>query len=266
MIYRRLVGILSALTDPQESVEAYRQLGVPLAEHRWGRQLTVNEDQPFSIFFVDAPTLGDSIAAAHASAVAAGRPCFGIVLEVHDLPKAVESLTSRGVPAIVLASRSMAWLPIEDLAGMNIALIPADAVSQNVGELTFPLRRMDHLAAVAPDFDVKTRFWTDTLGVPLGGEVTSPNMNIRQFRFGEAVVELLGASSPESPIHSRPPGLLSMTSWEVPRLNEAFILARERGFIPSDPATGVLPGTRIATIPAQQLGGVNMQLLEYVKM
>jgi hypothetical protein len=87
---------------------------------------------------------------------------------------------------------------------------------------------------------------------------------IRQLRLGGAVLELLGAASPDSPIHQRVPGPVRMASWEVPDVDHAVALARQAGFTPSDPAPGPLPGTRISTIPGPELAGVHMQLLQYV--
>ena len=55
-----------------------------------------------------------------------------------------------------------------------------------------------------------------------------------------------------------------MVAWEVASLDDAVSLARERGFTVPDPNPGILPGTRVATIPATELAGVGMQLLEYV--
>ncbi|MFO0808732.1 MAG: VOC family protein [Gemmataceae bacterium] len=129
----------------------------------------------------------------------------------------------------------------------------------------FPLKRLDHLASVAYDLDAQTRYWVDTLGVPLFGEVVAPTMVIRQFRLGDAIFELLGPNGEDSPIRKRSPGLISMASWEVDDLDAVVAQARAAGFTPSDPAAGVLPGTRTATIPATELGGVAMQLLQYVK-
>jgi hypothetical protein len=89
-------------------------------------------------------------------------------------------------------------------------------------------------------------------------------MVIRQFQIGDAVMELLGPASADSPIHRRPSGLVSMIAWEVDNLTAAVDQARTAGFTVPDPATGVLPGTRTATIPAAELAGVAMQMLEYV--
>ncbi|MGH2604038.1 MAG: VOC family protein, partial [Dehalococcoidia bacterium] len=129
---------------------------------------------------------------------------------------------------------------------------------------TFPLKRLDHLAAIAPDLETATRFWTETLGVPVAGEVRSPAAIIRQMRIGDAIFELLGPATPDSPIATRPPGLISMAAFEVPDLDAAVAQARAAGFTPSEPAAGVLPGTRTATIPPAELAGMAMQLLQYV--
>ena len=68
----------------------------------------------------------------------------------------------------------------------------------------------------------------------------------------------------DSPLHQRPPGLVSLASWEVDDLDAVVQQARATGFHPSDPATGVLPGTRTATISSPEMAGWTMQLLEYV--
>ena len=129
----------------------------------------------------------------------------------------------------------------------------------------FPLKRLDHLAAVAPDIEATTAFWRDVLGVPVFGEIRTPQMVIRQLKIGDAILELLGPAGPDSPFAGRPAALASMAAWEVSGpLDDAVALARERGFTCSDSEPGVIPGTRRASIPASELGGVGMQLLEYV--
>jgi hypothetical protein len=54
-----------------------------------------------------------------------------------------------------------------------------------------------------------------------------------------------------------------MASWEVADLGGAVRLARAAGFPVPDPAAGPLPGTRIATVPGDELAGLNLQLLQY---
>lgn len=130
---------------------------------------------------------------------------------------------------------------------------------------TFPLKRLDHLAAITPDLGAARAFWTEVLQVPVFGEVRTPQMTILQMKVGDAIFELLGPAGPDSPMAGRPAALASMAAWEVAGpLDEAVALARERGFTCSAPENGVIPGTRRASIPAGELGGVGMQLLEYV--
>ncbi len=129
---------------------------------------------------------------------------------------------------------------------------------------SFPLKRLDHLAAVTPDIETATRFWEDVLEVSVSGEITTPQMVIRQLKIGDAILELLAPATDDSPLASRPASLISMAAWEVAGLDDAVALARSRGFTVSEPEAGVIPGTRRASIPPGELGGVGMQLLEYV--
>jgi catechol 2,3-dioxygenase-like lactoylglutathione lyase family enzyme len=159
----------------------------------------------------------------------------------------------------------MAWLPLSDQAGTDLVLVRhATAVQAGLLDHAFPLRRLDHLAVVAHDLEGRTRFWAEVLGVPVAGEVVTPAMVIRQLRVGDGVLELLGPASPDGPLRQRPPGLVSMASWEVPDLDAAVAQAWAAGFSVPDPAAGVLPGTRVATVPGAELAGVNLQMLQYV--
>jgi catechol 2,3-dioxygenase-like lactoylglutathione lyase family enzyme len=128
----------------------------------------------------------------------------------------------------------------------------------------FTLKRLDHLAMVVSDLEATTRFWNDVLGVPVFGEIRTPGMIIRQMKIGDAIMEFLAADGPESRMAGRPAGMASMCAWEVANLDASVEMARARGFSPSEPSKGVLPGTRVSSIPGSELAGVGMQLLEYV--
>ena len=156
-----------------------------------------------------------------------------------------------------------ARLHLHDSGGADLIL---RASSPHVPQRhAFPLLRLDHLAAIAPDLAGPSHVWTDLLGVPVVGEVhvADPLMTVRQFGIGDAILELLGDPTDDGPLRKRPFGLLSMASWEVADLDAAVLQARGAGFAVSDPAVGALPGTRIATIPADELAGLRMQLLQY---
>jgi len=94
----------------------------------------------------------------------------------------------------------------------------------------FPLKRLDHLAAMAPDLEAATRFWSEALSVAVHGEVRGPGIIIRQLKMGDAILELLGPDGSDSRLAARPPGLSSMCAFEVADLDAAVALARERGF------------------------------------
>jgi catechol 2,3-dioxygenase-like lactoylglutathione lyase family enzyme len=192
---------------------------------------------------------------------------FSPGLRVPDLDAALADLASRGVdahPIRAATGERLGTLSLLDRAGANLVLREDGPAIAGAPDHPFPLRRLDHLAVVTHDLKAKCAFWSDVLGVPVSGEVRTPTLIIRQLRLGDAVLELLGAASPDSPIYQRVPGPVRMASWEVPDVDHAVALARQAGFTPSDPAPGPLPGTRISTIPGPELAGVHMQLLQYV--
>lgn len=204
-----------------------------------------------------------------------------VVLRVPDLAAALAELSRAGLEATTMEVPAgdgskicdIALLPTQASGAVNVALVQytqprgeTHASLSDAGLLThaLPVKRLDHLAAIAPDLENTTRFWTDVLGIPVSGEIATPAMIIRQFKIGDAIMELLGPASADSPMRSRSAGLISMTALEVPDLAAAVAHARSAGFTAPDPATGVLPGTRTATIPAGELSGLGLQLLEYV--
>jgi catechol 2,3-dioxygenase-like lactoylglutathione lyase family enzyme len=187
---------------------------------------------------------------------------FAVGMRVADVQAAVTQLHNGNVPTV--SYQHAEWLVDEDRTGTTMVVNPGTWNRDFDPGHTFPLRRLDHLAAVAHDLDKQCRFWDDVLGVPVFGEVRTPTMIIRQLKIGDAIFELLGPAGPDSPLHKRPAGLVSMAAWEVDDLPAAVAQARAAGFTVPDPAVGVLPGTHTATIPATELGGVAMQLLQYV--
>jgi catechol 2,3-dioxygenase-like lactoylglutathione lyase family enzyme len=194
--------------------------------------------------------------------VSVRRGLFAVGMRVADVSATVAALHGRNVRTSVY--QQAPWLLDEDGAGMTMVFSPGTWNKDFDPGNPFPLKRLDHLAAVAYDLDKQCRFWEDVLGVAVTGEVRTPTMVIRKLKIGDAIFELLGPAGPDSPIHQRPAGLVSMAAWEVENLEAAVAQARAAGFTVPDPAAGVLPGTRTATIPAAELGGVAMQLLQYV--
>jgi catechol 2,3-dioxygenase-like lactoylglutathione lyase family enzyme len=241
-----------------------------------------------SLFYIELLRLADRAQAAPRlegspllAALDEPRGLAVVVLRVPDLKAALANLSRAGIEAVAMEIPGgdgtkicdVASLPSQAPGAVNLALVQytqphddAHASLSKAGLLThdLPVKRLDHLAAIAPDLESATRFWTDVLGVPVSGEIATPVMIIRQFKIGDAIMELLGPATADSPMRSRPAGLVSMTALEVPDLAAAVAHARAAGFSAPDPATGVLPDTRTATIPATELSGLGLQLLEYV--
>lgn len=130
-------------------------------------------------------------------------------------------------------------------------------------EHDLPLRRLDHLAVIAGDVEGPCWFWHDVLGVDVSGQVSGRGLDIRQLRIGDATLELIGPSGPDSPVVQRPPGLAPVAAFEVSALDDVVEQARQRGFELPDGAPGVLPNSRVSTISADQLGGLALQLIEF---
>jgi catechol 2,3-dioxygenase-like lactoylglutathione lyase family enzyme len=245
--------------DLDAACRPYERLGLVLTPTAGGRRTLLVGLGPhaFRFHFLSAgvaPPLGPAPGVVGA---------YALGLRVGDLGAALARLAGRGLSYHLEAGEGLARVPLHDEAGIDLVLREEGLEIAGAPDHPFPLRRLDHLAAVAHDLDAKCAFWADALGAPVSGEVRTPTLIIRQLRLGGAVLELLGAASADSPIHQRPAGLVSMASWEVPDLDRAVALARQAGFSPSEPAPGPLPGTRISTIPGAELAGVNMQLLQY---
>ena len=202
-----------------------------------------------------------------------------IVLRVADMSTALAALAERGIQAT-----SRAIYDAEGRKRLDLAILPdmpdaatqvrlmQPAMSDDVRLAEYldgrshatPLKRLDHLAAVALDLERSCRFWDEVLGVPTVGEVVSPTVVVRQLRIGDAMFELLGPATPGSPIRQRPPGLNSMCSFEVEDLDAAVAHVRAAGFTVPDPRLGTLPGTRVTTVPDREMSSLNLQLLQYV--
>lgn len=263
-MFHSIDSLLLAVPNLETASQAYDRLGLRLCPGSVGRRFfSVGPgDNRVSVELIGA--IDASLAEFQQRAVKDGRSLFALGLRVTDREPLIGRLTDLGVQISRIGQAD--WLPLHDLAGADLLIRTSEAAQVGQPNHILPLKRLDHLAVVTHDLDQKSRFWEEMLGVPVSGEITTPTMVIRQLRIGDAVLELLGPTSSDSPIWKRTPGLISMASWEVADLDAVVRQVRAAGFTVSDPAIGPLPGTRIATVPGAELAGVNMQLLEYVAM
>jgi catechol 2,3-dioxygenase-like lactoylglutathione lyase family enzyme len=280
-------GDLAAASEP------WRRLGfLPVAGGRHPGLGTENAvvfvgSDPETMFYIEFITIHDSAEAAVsvrgrllAEAIDAGGGGFRLVLEAGD-PQALEaSLTSASIEwdrvevrradgssighaYTVNGERETSLDPRVLAYGLDRAARFEGRSARGLFGGTFAVSRLDHVALLAGDLEAETAKWRDAFGIPPTGEVRGPGIIVRQFQVGDGVVELLAASDPSSRLAAAPPGLRSMVAFEVDDLDVAVATARERGFELPDGATGILPGTRTATISPDQLSGVALQLLEY---
>jgi catechol 2,3-dioxygenase-like lactoylglutathione lyase family enzyme len=291
MRYEAIDHVVLAVPHLGSAVAPYEGLGLhvgppscPLDSSLVQRSLAVGGPADlFEVQFVAADPQGLPVSPlAVRLAAACASPGLAVIgLRVPDLAAALKELAGKGVQprsqaAWHVESRKVAEVALlseEERAGANLLLVQhAEATKKRHAGLeragllrhAFPLKRLDHLAVVTRDLEAQTRFWTDVLGVPVAGVVTTPTLMIRQLRIGDAVLELLAPASPDSPLRQRPPGPVSLASWEVADLAAAVEAARLAGLQVSDPAAGALPRTRTAAVPADEMGGLTMQLLQYV--
>jgi catechol 2,3-dioxygenase-like lactoylglutathione lyase family enzyme len=284
VLYEGIARVLLPVSDLAAACAPFERLGLVVSPARepQGRGIrirTVPIGGPDNLFEVEIIGKSDAPGSGWLFDSAVDRGLSTIVLRVTDMATALAALAERGVQATstpILGVNGqkrieLAILPDLPDAAASIRLIqhfqPAEErMAEDLGgrQHATPLKRLDHLAAVAPDLERSCTFWDQVLGVPTVGEVVSPTVVVRQLKIGDAMFELLGPATPDSPIRQRPPGLNSMCSFEVPDLDATIAHAQAAGFEVADRRIGTLPGTIVATIPGAQTSGLNVQLLQYV--
>ncbi len=189
----------------------------------------------------------------------------GVSLRVDDLVKARLALTKNGARIETDPATGHLIVAEADRAGVRLSLVgPSTRSLPFSNHSAADLRRLDHLAVITHDLEEKTRFWAEVLGIKHCGEIRTPQVVIRQLKIGDAIIELLGPVGADSPFAKRSAGLISMASFEVKDLEAAAVKLRSAGFAPTDSARGLIPETRIATLPADQTAGLSLQLLQYL--
>jgi catechol 2,3-dioxygenase-like lactoylglutathione lyase family enzyme len=283
VLYEGIGRVLLPVSDLAAACAPFERLGLVVSAERrpLGRGIairTVPIGGPDNLFEIEIVGKAEEPGPGWVFDSAADRGLSTMVLRVTDMATALATLAERGVRATAHTILNpdgtkrieLAILPELPDAAVSLRLIQhyqsaEERMAEDFGgrQHATPLKRLDHLAAVAPDLERSCRFWDEVLGVPTVGEVVSPTVVVRQLKLGDAMFELLGPATPDSPIRKRPPGLNSMFSVEVPDLDAAVMHAEAAGFQIADRRIGTLPGTVVATIPGAQTSGLNVQLLQY---
>jgi methylmalonyl-CoA epimerase len=126
--------------------------------------------------------------------------------------------------------------------------------------------RLDHIGIAVADLDAALRFYRDALGLDVEApeEVASQRVRAHFIPAGEAALELLEATAPDSPIatylEKRGPGLHHITL-RVDDIDDALERLKARGvrLIDERPREGA-HGSRVAFIHPASTHGVLVEL------
>lgn len=292
-LIRSIDHVVVAVPSVEDAVVPWVRLGVtvtPRMEHQGAGTanrvfMVGGEEDAFYVEFLEVHDESQATAPAldaYKAAAAAGGGLARVIFESDALAQVAKRLADAGVETHAREVHRDDGSKIADVlvpagptqAGVDFGVIEyvlpgAERYAARKGRGLFEhevaFKRLDHLAAIAPDTGASLAFFDAVLGVERTGMVESPVMRIHQLSIGGAILELLEAATPESPLAARPPGIVSMVAIELGDLDAAVAHARSRGLTAPDAATGVLPGTRTSPIPPAELGGLGLQLLEYVR-
>ncbi len=130
------------------------------------------------------------------------------------------------------------------------------------------IRKVDHIGIAVDSLEQRLPFWVETLGLSVSAieTVESEHVKVAFLSVGSARVELLEATSPDSPvakyIERRGPGIHHLT-FEVADLDATLGRLNESGveIIGSGVRTGA-QGHRVAFVHPKASGGVLVELVE----
>jgi methylmalonyl-CoA epimerase len=130
------------------------------------------------------------------------------------------------------------------------------------------IRRLDHIGIAVDNLEEQLPFWAEALGLTVSAieTVESEQVKVAFLPVGESRIELLEATTPESPIarhlERRGPGVHHLT-FEVGDLDRALEALRGAGVqILGDGARVGAGGHRVAFLHPKSAGGVLVELCE----
>jgi catechol 2,3-dioxygenase-like lactoylglutathione lyase family enzyme len=283
----RIDHAVIAVASAAEAAEPFHRLGLRVGEPRRhlptgseSRLIFVGESasqsfylELFGIFDPDAARASGRTV--YLDSIARGGGLTRLMLKVQGLTTMVDDLRREGVNTnieeVVMGGRKtsdIAILGADPEMAIDAGLFESTMSSEMAFERReadglfvheFPLKRVDHFAALTNDMEASTRFWSEALGVPVQQEFRPGSWVIRHLKVGNSYLRLAACDGLQLK-----PGLKSFVAFEVPDLTEAVHMARDRGFTPDEPAAGIVPGSFVSTIPAAELSGVDLQLVAYV--
>ena len=130
------------------------------------------------------------------------------------------------------------------------------------------LTRINHIGIAVNSLDEALLFYRDNLGMAFKGieEVAEQNVKVAMLQIGEAQIELLEPTSPDSPVakflEKNGPGIHHL-AYEVENIVQAIARLEQDGarMIDRTPRHGA-HGTRIAFVHPKSSGGVLTELCQ----
>jgi methylmalonyl-CoA/ethylmalonyl-CoA epimerase len=130
------------------------------------------------------------------------------------------------------------------------------------------LEKINHIGIAVPSLDEALPFYRDNLGMSFQGieEVAEQKVKVAMLQIGEAKIELLEPTGPESPvarfIEKNGPGIHHL-AYEVDDIEQAIARLEQQGvkMIDRTPRNGA-HGTLIAFVHPKSSGGVLTELCQ----
>ena len=198
-----------------------------------------------------------------------GETLHHICFRTDDIEAELARLKSLGVELVD-------QVPRNGLAG-RIAFIHPRSMHGVLVELAQPplgshessVKGFDHLAVLVADYPAARETWRRTLGLQVAREIPVParQMVIAQVPAGQATIELISGTSPDSPMTQRiqqnGEGMGASVAIEVPDIVAEIARYRAAGYTLPDAAAGALPNSVTSTITADQTFGLAIQLIQF---
>ena len=128
--------------------------------------------------------------------------------------------------------------------------------------------KIDHIGIATHGINDAADFYRDVLGLEVGDteEVTEQRVRVAMLPIGESRIELLEATSDDSPIskflEKRGPGIHHV-ALKVDNIREALAILKQKGarLIDKEPRTGA-DGCLVAFVHPSSTGGVLLELVQ----
>lgn len=198
-----------------------------------------------------------------------GQVLHHVCFNTDDVAGELARLKSQGVELIDETPREglagqIGFIHPSAMHGVLVELAQAPA-----GAHVSPDKGIDHLATFVSDYEAAKHAWKETIGLEVVNEIRNEErgMVLAQLPSGQAMLEILAGTSPDSPMAKRVEeqgeGAASMVAIEVADIDAEIARYRTGGISLPDAAPGALPNSVTSTISPDQSFGLAIQLIQF---